>query len=331
MKTEFGPLQELYDNKAVMEIIVDAHDDVYWEEKGKMHEANNLFKNEQEIIEVMKLLLKSVNRSFESIVDGFADLRLSDGTRVAMALPPISINGPTLVIRKIFSTDIGRDDLLNWGVITQEGIDICQALISKNKSLILAGNASSGKTTHLNLLIDGMDKSKRVVTVEKVATMDTYKRKRTLRLETPTCKQSEMIDLIQKASMLRADTVVVNELMGAEAFETVKLMREGYHVMATLTAEGVSDALKKCELLCLMGQYGIGVDEIKYHVASGVDAVIFQERLENGKRVVSNISLVEGLDENGRFIIKPLFVYDEVSAKFITTPEGKKLLATGLK
>ncbi|MBL6991996.1 MAG: Flp pilus assembly complex ATPase component TadA [Bacteriovoracaceae bacterium] len=192
--------------------------------------------------------------------------------------------------------------------------------------LITAGNAGSGKTSIANLLVEAIDPSWRVVTAEKVAELNTTGRKRTLRLETPRCKQSEMVELIQKAAILRADTLVISELMGAEAFEATKIMREGFSVLATIAAEGASDALKKCELFCLMGQYGIGVDEIKYHVASGVDIVIFQERLKSGKRVVSNISAVEGLDENGRYSLKPLFVYNESESSYETTKEGEKFL-----
>ncbi len=326
MKT-FGKLQKLYENKDVNEIIVDRFDDVYWEEKGKIKEASDLFKDDGEIRNLIDALLASVNRKADSINNGFADLRLEDGTRVAITTEPISINGPSLVIRKIPEHIVSFDNLRDWKVLNEEGQKICESLMKSGKNVLLAGNAGSGKTTMANVLIDAIDPEWRVVTVEKVAELNTNNRKRTLRLETPTACHTELNDLIKKASLLRADTLVINEFLGPEVFEAIKLMREGYSVLGTIMAEGISDALKKCELFCLMGQLGIGINEIKYHVYSGIDAVIFQERLESGKRVVSHIAKVDGISDRGEPLLTTLFSYDEASDEFHTTAEGKKLIS----
>lgn len=323
----FGKLQEIYDNKDVSEIIVDGAHDVYWEQKGEIKESSDLFKDEEDVFFLVESILASVKRKRDSIENGFADLRLEDGTRVAITTAPISINGPSLVIRKLPQHTVTSDDIIKWGAIDNEGWKICEALMKSGKNILMAGNAGSGKTTMTNLLVGAIDPAWRVVTVEKVAELDLGNRKRTLRLETPTANQTELDDLLKKAALLRADTLVINELMGVETFEAVKLMREGYSVLGTMTAEGVSDALKKAELFCLMGQLGIGVNEIKYHVTSGIDAVIFQERLESGKRVVSHMALVNGLNESGQPDLTTLFSYDEVDGKFYTSVEGKKLIS----
>ncbi|MBK22773.1 MAG: hypothetical protein CME70_02105 [Halobacteriovorax sp.] len=323
----FGKLQHLYENKDISEIIVDRFDDVYWEEKGKINEASDLFKDEKEIFKLIESLLASVNRKTDSIKNGFADLRLGDGTRVAITTAPISINGPSLVIRKLPENSVNFKNLKDWEVLNEEGQRICEALMKSGKNVLLAGNAGSGKTTMANILIDAIDSSWRVVTVEKVAELDTKNRKRTLRLETPTACHTELNDLIKKASLMRADTLVINEFLGSEVFEAIKLMREGYSVLGTIAAEGVSDALKKCELFCLMGQLGIGINEIKYHVHSGIDAVIFQERLESGKRVISHIATVDGISDRGEPLLTTLFSYDEAAKEFYTTAEGKKLIS----
>jgi pilus assembly protein CpaF len=326
MKKIFGPIQEIYNRPGVTEMIIDKFDDVYWEESGKIEESQNLFKNEGEILNIIENILGSVNRTLSSVEGGFVDLRLEDGTRVAITLPPLSIDGPSMVIRKPVLNSISAKDLIEMGAINEEGWKICQKLMKKGKNTLLAGNAGCGKTTMANILISEIDKEWRVVTVEKVAELDTMKRKRTLRLETMSGKQAEMGELILKSSLLRADTLVVNEIIGPEAFEAIKLMREGYSILATISAEAVTDALKKCELFCLMGQYGLGVEEVKYHVSSGVDVIIYAERLKSGKRVISNISLVEDLDEKGRYKVCPRFTYDETSESFFTTPAGKKIL-----
>lgn len=323
----FGKLQSIFDNKNVSEIIVDGFDDVYYEESGKIIQNDSLFSNEGEIKEVIDSILGSVNRSSDSIKDGFADLRLGDGTRVAITTAPISINGSSLVIRKLLDNNVSPEDMIKWGCLDEDGWIICESLMKQGKNVLLAGNAGSGKTTLANLLVGAVNPESRVVTVEKVAELDTRKRKRTLRLETPTAQHSEMNDLIQKAAILRADTFVVNELLGSETFEAIKLMREGYSVLGTIMSEGVSDALKKCELFCLMGQFGIGINEIKYHVANGVDAVIYQERLESGKRVVSHIAMIDGLNEDGHYDLDTLYNYDEATNEFFTSAQGKKLIS----
>lgn len=327
MNYELGAIQKLYDDKNILEIIVDRYDDVYWESDGKIHEANDLFKSDKEVEKVIENLLNAAGKTSEILEEGFADLRLSDGTRVAIAIAPININGPSFVIRKLPQKEVSAENIKDWNVLNDDGWKICQKLMQEGKRVIMAGNVGSGKTTMTNILISEIDKEWRVVTVEKTAELLTYERKRTLRLETPKAKQSEMRDLIAKAAMLRADTIVINELSGAETFDVINLMRSGYSIVATITSEGVQDALKKAELFCLMGKMGLGLQETQYHVASGIDAVIYQERLSNGKRVVSNIALVDGINDNGNYQTRPLFTYDEDSESFFVTPEGKKFIA----
>jgi Flp pilus assembly CpaF family ATPase len=120
--------------------------------------------------------------------------------------------------------------------------------------------------------------------------------------------------------------MVVNELTGGETFEALKFAREGSSLMGTLGAEGVVDALKKAELLCLMGQYGVGVEHIRFMVGTGFGAVVYQERLPTGARKVSNITLVDGLDESGRYKLTPLYTYFREEDKFLTTQAGHDFL-----
>ncbi|MCP4911721.1 MAG: CpaF family protein [Oligoflexia bacterium] len=327
MKNVFGALQEIYNNPAVSEIIVDKFNDVYWEESGKIVESDKLFSSSDEIIEVIEGILKSVGRKVKNIENGFADLRLEDGSRVAITLPPISINGPTILIRKLPHHNVSFDDMLKWNVATQEGIDICKKIMATDQNVLLAGNAGSGKTTMANLLIEAIDPAWRVVTVEKVAELNVNGRKRTHQLETPNAKAEELQELVKKASYLRADTLVINELHGSEAFEATKLMREGYGVMATISAESSSDALKKCEMFCLMGQFGLGINEIKYHVSSAVNYVIFQERLpHDGSRKITHIAKVEGVNEAGKYQLTSLYFYDRDADKFVLTNDGQKFI-----
>ena len=217
------------------------------------------------------------------------------------------------------------DDLENFKALDTNGRKIIEKLFLKGISILTAGNAGSGKTTLANCMLQAINPIWRVVTVEKTAELQTD-RKRILRLETANSRDDEMSDLVKKAGMFRGDYIVVNELIGPEVFEIVKLGREGYSIMGTISSEGAVDALKKAELLCLMGQYGLGIEHIRFMVSTGFGAVVYQERLNNGKRKVTNISLVEGLDENGKYKLTPLFTYIPEENQFLTTKAGQDFL-----
>lgn len=305
-----GKLNDLYQNPEIMEIFVDGPHDVYWEDREKMTNGEGFFKDNKEVKDLIKDLYKSTGRDSDDLKRGFGDFKLADGTRVAFTLPPISTNGPTLTIRKLPQEKMTVENLLKFGAVNKEGWELCCEIANGKGTVLLAGNVGSGKTTVANLLLDSIDKEMRLITVEKISEVETENRRRTVRLETPHCKQGEMKDLIQVAGKLRADSIYINELMGAETFEALKLMREGNHILAGICADGASDALKRCELYCLMDQPSIGLDEIKYHVANAVDYVIYQERREDGKRVIAHIAKVEGLDEDGRYLLKPLYTHE---------------------
>lgn len=326
MENIFGKLQAIYDNPQVIEIIIDAPDDVYWCEGQSIKQKADLFKDQSEITQLTKQLLSQAERRLEDIKQGYADFRLAEGTQVILAAPPLNPAGPSLVIKKPVKQDFHFEDLIKWGAIDKNGRDICLKLLEQGKNILVAGNAGSGKTTLVNILVENISPQWRVITTERVITLDIKKRKRTLQFECPTGEQKEISDLIQKAQSMRADYIVVNELMGPETFECIKCMREGYSVLATLSAETVGDALRKSELMCLMGQLGLGPQEIRHHVASGVDAVIYQERLSSGKRVVTQIALVEDVNELGKITTAPLFSYDEESEQFTLCPSGEKFL-----
>jgi pilus assembly protein CpaF len=319
-----GPLSEIFKNKEVSEIIVDSFDDVYWEQSGKILESSDLFKNSEEIFSVIKNIFRSVGRELEEN-QGYADCRLEDGTRVAAVFGSISLNGPALVIRKLPYHNVTLDNLISWNCLDDNGAKLIKKIMQKGKNVVLAGNAGSGKTTMANVIVEQIDPAWRVVTVEKTAEMD-FKRKRTLRLETPNAKQEEMVELLKNAYQLRADYFIVNELVGAEAFESVKFMKEGYSVLATIMAESCLDALKRIELLSMMSSYGFGVEELRHQIASGVQIVINQKRLENGQRKIVGITAIEGLTDDGKYKMKPLYSYDESSESFYLTKEGEKFL-----
>jgi pilus assembly protein CpaF len=324
VESVFGPIAHLFSDDSISEIIIDQKDDVYYEKQGKIENANAVFKSEDEILALILRVFQFTGRTLDANF-GVADCRLPDGTRVAATNRPISLNGPALIIRKMPKQKLNFSDLENFKAIDASGREILKKLVAKGKSLLVAGNAGSGKTTLANVIIDAINPSWRVVTVEKTATIQTD-RKRILKLETAHSREEEMTELVKKAGLFRADYLVINEFTGPEIFEAIRLAREGFSTMGTIGAESTIDALKKAELLCLMGQYGLGIEQIRFMVSTGFGAVVYQERMSSGKRKVSNISLVDGQDENGRYKLTSLYSYIEEEDRFLTTKAGQDFL-----
>jgi len=318
-----GPLEDVYNDNEVSEIFVDSFDDVYIEKNGKIINLENIFKNQNEVELLIEKILASQKKSISDIQNGFTTLTLKDSSRIAITLEAISISSPTITIRKHFRNNFSFDDLKKFKAINEDGQQICEQLLKKDKNILIIGNTGSGKTTLTNIITDLIDKRYRLVTVEQVGELDTSSRKRTIRLRTPNSKNFEMSELISNASKLRVDTMVINELKGKEVYDALNIMSEGVHVISLMAAESVHHAIKKCELLCLSAKMGLNLSQIKYQISQSIDVIIFQERLGNGRRVVTNISTLSDLDQNDDYSLSPLFGYDEDSENFFTTDAGK--------
>ncbi|MBT7609078.1 MAG: CpaF family protein [Bacteriovoracaceae bacterium] len=308
---KLGPL---FMNENIHEIFVDAKNDIYFEEKGIIQDAKFEFDSEDDVLKVIKNLFKICGKDIKDFPQG-SDLRLPDGSRAMVVLQPLALKGPSLIIRKFPKQDFAWDQLIEWGAISKEGVEIIVNILSSGKSLLIAGGVGSGKTTLANLITNSIPKEWRIIIAEKVAEMN-VKRKRMVVLESANHDEKSFIELLDMTSKMRPDSIVINELKGKESAKAIELSRSGHQVLATIHSEDHYDALKRVELQCLSGNLGVGLSEIKSLVATGFQYVIYQKRCSDGKRRVYFIGKTDGLTEEGRYKLIPMYRYDEEKSQF---------------
>ena len=296
LKHALGPLKDIYKNKNVHEIIIDSFNDVYYDENGSLIEANDLFKSQKELEELVDNLLTFGDIKKEQDVYQY-DFTLDERTRINIILPPMSMKGPALNILKIPLQSIGWNEYIKWVAIKEDGKILLEKIIGEGKNILVAGPAGSGKTTLLNVLSNTINKEMRVVTIERTPSL-IFERKRSAKLMAPNNRVDQMPMLVQAASKMRADYIVHSYVEGPEAMGFVELVREGHSAMALLNGENIFDALKNFELKCQGSNFGRSLEDIRYSIANAFDYIVFQEKTEEaGQREVTRIAKIDLEDD----------------------------------
>jgi pilus assembly protein CpaF len=285
-----GPLKDIYLNEEVMEIIVDSFDDVYYAKGSELIEANGLFKDARAIDNLITDLMNVANIERVKGIYNY-DFSLDSRTRVNVVLPPMSLKGPVLNLLKIPKQAIGWDSYLKWGAIKEDGRKILVDAIHDGKNVLVSGAAGSGKTTLLNLLATSVKPEWRIVTIERTPCL-LFDRKRTARLQAPNHKVSEMQELVEAASKMRADCIIHSYIEGPETMDFINLVREGHSAMALISGENIFDAIKGLEFKALSCNYSRSIDDIRYAISHAFDYIVFQEVVASGSREVSRIARI---------------------------------------
>lgn len=302
LKTVMGPLWPVFSNPKCWEIIIDSHEGVYSISNSKFtHEK--VLKTGKDLDALISRILKF---SKKKIAEGDLScyVRLDAHTSVNIVLPPLAMNGPSLVINKYPEKKVTLDDLVEWQALDHEGKKLIEKILSSNKGFLVAGNMGSGKTTLLNTLVDSIPSLNRVVTLERVPDL-VLNRPLLTRLQSQTQKATEMIDLIGLAERMRADYVVLSECVGPEIGAFVEMVRSNSVGVALATAENVVDAVKRMVTKTVLSSDGFSLEEANYALAQTFSYIIFQEKRADGKRMVSSIS--ETYYENGEMKLKVLY------------------------
>lgn len=316
-----GPLAALYSDPSIVEILVDAHDRVCVERLQADHsrvleDVPSPFDSPEAVRAVIDASL-----ALNGIVLGphktMGEMRLPDGARFLAVIPPTAIEGPCLVIRRLGTTIFSWEELLEWGVLSRQAYDVLQSAMRAKVNTLIAGNAGSGKTTLANMLVDSIPPEERVVVVEDVGEM-IIRRPRSVHLEAGGPANVSYEELVVTGSCMRPDWLVVGELHGPEAMQALQVMARGHTGLATAHATSVEDALSRLEAACLMANLGLGLSEIRVLVASALRLIVFQERLPDGRRRITHIVELRGV-ENDRYVLQPLFRYDLAEGKLEAT------------
>lgn len=318
-----GPITELLDDQNVTEIMVNGPNEVYIEMDGKIVKEDTIsFINEAHILRTIQRMIQPLGRTIDA-ANPMVDSHLPDGSRINAILPPLSLKGPILTIRK-FSENLNTiDDLLRLGTLTPYMARFLEASVLAKLNIIVCGGTGSGKTTILNVLSNFIQEEERLITIEDAAELK-LKQPHVIPLETRNTnyengKEVTIRDLVRNSLRMRPDRIIIGEVRGKEAFDMLQAMNTGHDgSLTTLHANGPIDALHRLETMVLMGEMEIPVRAIREYIDHAIDLVINVERLSDGRRKITSISEVLGIKE-GEIQLQEIFAFRKKGL----TPKGE--------
>jgi pilus assembly protein CpaF len=314
--TSYGPIDPLLRDDSITEVMVNGPDQVYIERGGLLYETDVKFDNEDHVKRIIDRIIAPLGRRCDES-SPMVDARLPDGSRVNAIIPPLSLVGPTITIRKFSTVPYKVGDLVSFGTISSEFVEFIQACVRGRLNLVLSGGTGSGKTTLLNVLSAFIPGNERIVTIEDAAELQMQQR-HVVRLEKrpPNIEGKGEVtirELVINSLRMRPDRIIVGEVRGAEALDMLQAMNTGHDgSMTTVHANSPRDALSRLETMVLMAGTELPLKAIRDQVASALDLVIHQERMPDGTRKVIRVSEVQGM-EGDVVTLQDLFVFQQTS------------------
>ena len=311
----YGPLTDLLNNDAVDEIMVNGTNDIYVEVDGKLVKDESVsFINNDHIIRTIQRIVQPLGRTIDA-VNPMVDARLRDGSRLNAIIPPLSLTGPVITIRKFSKKMNSVDDLIRMGTLTANMALFLQACVRAKLNIIISGGTGTGKTTLLNILSGFIDDEERIITIEDAAELKLHQ-SHVISLETRMVNyegegEITIRDLVRNSLRMRPDRIIVGEVRGKEAFDMLQAMNTGHEgSITTLHANSPEDAINRLETMMLMNDMELPVYAIRNYIEKAIDIVIQIERLSDGKRKVTSISEVVGI-KNDKVCLKEIFSFKE--------------------
>ena len=296
LATGLGPLQVLFDDPTVDEVMVNGPDDVYVERSGVIEPTMVRFDGERELVHAIERILAPRGRRVDEATP-FCDARLADGSRVNVVIPPLALGGPCLTIRRFRRGGFSLEDLVANETLTAPLADFLADCVAARASILVSGGTGSGKTTTLNALSGAIPERERIVTIEDAAELR-LRQRHVVRLESRPASlegrgEVTLRALVRNALRMRPDRIVVGEVRGAEALDLLTALNTGHAgSLTTVHANSPADALRRLETLALMAGVGLPHAAVREHVASGLDLVIHQSRAPGGARQVECVAEV---------------------------------------
>lgn len=307
-----GPIEVLFRDPSVTEIMVNAPDRVFIERAGKIILTKYRFRDEAHIIQVVKRIVAPLGRRIDESVP-LVDARLKDGSRVNAIIPPLAVSGPTLTIRRFSEKPFTYEDYYRFGTIDEPAMNFLKACVMVRKDIIISGGTGTGKTTFLNTLSGYIPSDERIITVEDTAELK-LPHDHWIRLESkpPNIEGKGEItirDLVKNCLRMRPDRIVVGEVRGAEALDMLQAMNTGHEgSLATIHANSPRDALSRLEAMCLLAGAELPIWALRDMIASAIHIIVQLSRFSDGSRKVTRISEITGRQEN-QILTSDLFVY----------------------
>ena len=309
----YGPLTPYLSDPEVTEVMANNTDGIFIERRGIIELAATRFSDDDHLRRVIERIVGAVGRRIDES-SPMVDARLPDGSRVNAVLPPVSVDGPAITIRKFSKAMFGVDDLLAIGSATPEAIDLISACVEGKLNILVSGGTGTGKTTLLNLLTEFIPENERIVTIEDAVELR-LKQRHVVRMEArpPNIEGKGEItirDLVRNSLRMRPDRIIIGEVRGGEALDMLQAMNTGHEgSISTLHANTPRDAIARLETMVLMAGIEIPVRAIREQIASAIDVIVHLSRLRDGTRRVTQIVEVEGM-ENDLVTLNSLFEFD---------------------
>jgi len=328
----FGPLQPLLEDETVTEIMVNGAKNIYVERRGKLQKVPLSFENNEHVMRIIERIVAPLGRRIDES-SPYVDARLPDGSRVNAIIPPISLVGPVLTIRKFSRTPISVDQLVQFGSITPEALTFLDACVKARLNIVISGGTGSGKTTLLNVLSSFIPADERIVTIENAAELQ-LRQDHVVTLESRPANiegkgEITIRDLVVNALRMRPDRIIVGEIRDAAALDMLQAMNTGHDgSMTTLHSNSPRDTMARLETMTLMAGMDMPIRAIREQVASAIQLVVHQERMRDGTRKVTYITEVAGM-EGDVITMTDLFVFEQVG--FENNKVVGRMRATGLR
>jgi pilus assembly protein CpaF len=354
----YGPLERLLSDDSITEIMVNGPGDIWIERQGRLYETTVRFNDDSHLRRIINKMVAQVGRRVDES-SPMVDARLPDGSRVNVIIPPLSLSGPLVTIRKFPKKRLTLDDMVNLGTISDEAVGFLRLCVQAELNILISGGTGTGKTTLLNALSAAIPESDRIVTIEDAAELQLHQ-EHVLRLEgRPKNIEGEgeisIRELVRNSLRMRPDRIIVGEVRGAEALDMLQAMNTGHDgSMSTVHANTPRDALHRIETMVLMAGFDLPVRAIRQQVSSALDLIVHLDRFEDGSRRVSQITEVQRMESDvitlqelfefklesiaaDRTItggvrptgLRPMFLHKfekhgmELSASFFTQPPGE--------
>jgi pilus assembly protein CpaF len=307
-----GPLEYLTVLDDITEIMVNNANEVYVECKGTLYRTDTAFADDNQVLAAIERIVAPLGRRVDES-SPMVDARLKDGSRVNAIIPPLSLNGPSITIRKFSKTPFTIDDIIGFDTITEDMAEFLRACVTVRKNIIISGGTGSGKTTLLNVLSNYLPNRERIVTVEDAAELQLHQ-ENIVRLESrpPNIEGKGEItirDLVRNALRMRPDRIVVGECRGGEALDMLQAMNTGHDgSLTTIHANSPRDALARLETLVLMAGFDLPLRAIREQIASAIDIIVQVNRERDGSRKVTNISEITKM-EGDIITLQDIFVF----------------------
>ena len=311
----YGPIQQLLNDDGISEIIVNGPHQVWIEQAGKLTLTDISFKDDDHVMRILSRIVSPLGRRIDES-SPMVDARLPDGSRVNAIIPPLSLIGPVLTVRKFRRVPMNVDDLIRMGSLTPHVVLFLEAAVRAGVNVLVAGGTSSGKTTLLNVLSSFIPPDERIITVEDAAELQ-LQQTHVIPLESrPASIEGQTAvnirELVINCLRMRPDRIVVGECRGKEAFDMLQAMNTGHDgCMTTVHSNSPRDALSRIETMVLMASSELPLRAIREQISSAFDLIVYAERLNDGSRKVTHIAEVQGVEQD-TILMQNIFEMDWV-------------------